>query len=121
MTKTQQETNVWKRAQLDLSPLGYRVFRNQRYKGKIVKKGFITNGWADCGLTDGAGDLIGYRIVTITQDMVGQKIAQFCSLEAKTDSGTPSEIQLEFNEQIRKDGGIAGIIRPKTGINITEK
>ena len=118
---TQEETSVWKQAQLDLSPLGYRLFRNQRYKGQIVKNGVITKGYANCGLCDGAGDLVGYRIITVTQDMVGQLFAQYVNLEAKIDTGYPSPEQKILNEQIRKDGGIAGVIRPKTGVQINLK
>lgn len=115
---TQAETNVWRQALLDLSPLGYRLFRNQRYKGQIVANGRITNAWADCGLHDGAGDLIGYRIITITEDMVGKKIAQYCNIEVKTDTGTVRPDQKNMINQVNKDGGLAGIIRPKTGIKI---
>ena len=118
---TQEETNVWRQAQLDLSPLGYRLFRNQRYKGQIVKNGVITKAWANCGLCDGAGDLVGYKIIVITPEMVGMKVAQYVNLEAKTNTGYASDDQLFVNEQVRKDGGIAGIIRPKTGVEINLK
>lgn len=108
----QKETNVWKLAQLILSPFGFRLFRNQRYKGPIVRKGKITDAWADCGLCDGAGDLIGYRIITITAAMVGKKIAQFCALESKTDTGPVRDDQEQFMNTVKDDGGFADVIRP---------
>lgn len=122
MSNNQDETSVWKKAQIDLSPSGYRLFRNQRYKGKIVKGNTITNGYANCGVGgDGGGDLIGYKIVRITQEMVGKIFARFVNIEAKTDKGVLSPEQSSFNEQIIKDGGIAGVIRPKTGTEINLK
>ena len=111
---TQQgETNVWKKALLKFSPLGYRLYRNQRYVGPIVRKGKITKAWADCGLVDGAGDLVGWRKVLITADMVGKHIAQFCNFEAKITSGKEGDDQVIFRELVTKDGGEARVIRPE--------
>ena len=122
MTKKQGETNVWKQAQLDFSSLGYRLFRNQRYRGKICHGDKVTDAYANCGVGgDGGGDLVGYKIVRITQDMVGKLFARFTNLEAKTDKKGPSDEQEAFNNQIIKDGGIAGIIRPSTGTKINPK
>lgn len=109
----QQETNVWKNAQLYASSLGHRLFRNQRYKGPIVRKGKVTKAWADCGVAgDGGSDLIGWRSIVITEDMVGKKIAQFVAAEAKTKDnirgGTPD--QDAFIKTVKDFGGIAGYI-----------
>ena len=109
----QAETLVWKRALLKFSPLGYRLFRNQRYKGQIVVNGKVTDARCDAGLVDGSGDLIGYRIIIITAEMIGRKIAQFVSFEAKTESGTVRPEQKTFMECINRDGGEARVIRPK--------
>lgn len=109
--KKQGETNVWKQAQIDLSPAGFRLFRNQRYVGPIVRQGEITNSFANCGLMNGAGDLIGYRIIRITPDMVGRTFAQFVSLESKVPKGgVVSEDQKNWKAAINKDGGLAEII-----------
>lgn len=105
MSKKQEETNVWKQMQLDLSPDGFRLFRNQRYKG-YTDKGFFV----DAGIGgNGGGDLVGYKIMTITQDMVGKKIAQYTEIEAKTSKGRPSDDQLKRINRLTLDGGIAGI------------
>lgn len=106
----QQETAVWKEIRIASSPMGFRLFRNQRYKGQIVHKGVITNGYADCGLCDGSGDLIGYQIVTITPEMIGQKFARFVSIETKH-KGTSSGDQDLFINAVINNGGIAGICR----------
>ena len=104
----QRETSVWKGIQLFLSPFGFRLYRNQRYKGPIVSGGKITKAWADCGLGgDGGSDLIGYKITTITPDRVGKKIAIFTAIEAKVLKGKRGEDQKRFINMINNDGGIA--------------
>lgn len=62
------------------------------------------------GLCQGSADLIGYRTVTITPDMVGQRIAVFAAIEVK-DRGKPTPEQLRFLEVVRAAGGLAGIAR----------
>ena len=39
------------------------------------------------GLCKGSADLIGYRTITITPEMVGQQVAVFTSIEVKTPTG----------------------------------
>jgi hypothetical protein len=39
------------------------------------------------GLARGSADLIGWRTITITPEMVGQRVAIFTSIEVKTESG----------------------------------
>jgi hypothetical protein len=39
------------------------------------------------GLARGSADLIGYRTITITPEMVGQQVAVFLSIEVKTPTG----------------------------------
>jgi hypothetical protein len=39
------------------------------------------------GLCKGSADLIGYRSITITPEMVGQQVAVFTSIEVKTPTG----------------------------------
>ena len=97
---------------LALSPLGYRLFRNQRYKGPIVSGGKLTGGFADCGVGgDGGSDLIGFRIVTITPEMVGQTFARFVAIETKSRRGTKEVDQQAFIAGVQKQGGIAGFAR----------
>ena len=39
------------------------------------------------GLARGSSDLIGYRTITITPDMVGQQVAVFTSIDVKAPTG----------------------------------
>lgn len=63
------------------------------------------------GLTVGSSDFVGWKAVTITPEMVGKTVAVFTAIEAKTMSDRISKEQLNFIEQVRKNGGIAGIAR----------
>lgn len=63
------------------------------------------------GLSKGSSDLIGWRTVIITADMVGKPFAQFTGLEVKTAKGRPSDEQVSFMDALRAAGGCAGIVR----------
>lgn len=60
-----------------------------------------------------SGDLIGWRRVLITPDMVGKIIAQFASGEAKHEGWTPSlndpheTAQRNWADLVNRDGGYA--------------
>jgi hypothetical protein len=62
------------------------------------------------GLCKGSSDLIGYRTITITPDMVGQQLAVFAAIEVK-DCGAPTPEQLHFIAQVKAAGGLAGVAR----------
>ena len=59
----------------------------------------------------GGSDLIGYRRVTVTPEMVGQEIPVFAAIEVKTARGRATKEQERFIEHIRNAGGIAGVAR----------
>ena len=59
----------------------------------------------------GGSDLIGYRRVRVTREMVGQEIAQFAAVEVKTPRGRVRPEQQQFIDHIVSAGGIAGIAR----------
>lgn len=61
------------------------------------------------GLTVGSSDLIGWKTVTVTQDMVGTNIAVFWAVEEKTGKDELSEEQANFLNQVVLFGGIAEI------------
>lgn len=63
------------------------------------------------GLHVGSGDLIGWRTVVITPDMVGRPAAIFTSLEVKTERGKPSVEQERWDFAVKVDGGLSGIVR----------
>lgn len=114
---TQKETWVWKLAQLLLSPHGWRLFRNQRYKGKIVAGNIVTKAYADCGVGgDGGSDLIGWVTIVITPEMINKKVAVFTALEAKTETGVISTDQKNFLRIVNESGGIGKVIRTEDDI-----
>ena len=95
-----------------------RIFRNQvgeGYVGKALRDPegvFLTDArHVRMGLFPGSGDLIGWRTVTITADMVGKPIAQFLSIEVKTPTGRVRDEQRNWMEQINAAGGMAIIAR----------
>jgi hypothetical protein len=58
-----------------------------------------------------APNLIGYRTITITPDMVGQQVAVFTSIEVKTPTGRIRPEQQAWLETVQAAGGIAGVAR----------
>jgi hypothetical protein len=62
------------------------------------------------GLCPGSSDLIGYRTVEITPEMVGQRIAVFCAVEVK-DKSVPTKQQEAFINLVQQAGGLAGVAR----------
>jgi hypothetical protein len=63
------------------------------------------------GLCKGSADLIGYRSITITPDMVGQQVAVFTSIEVKTPTGRVRPEQQAWLDTVQAAGGIAGVAR----------
>jgi hypothetical protein len=63
------------------------------------------------GLQPGSSDLIGWRTVTITPEMVGTTIAVFTSIEVKTATGRLRPEQQQWLDAVQSAGGIAGVAR----------
>jgi hypothetical protein len=63
------------------------------------------------GLCDGSSDLIGWRATLITPGMVGQTVALFVAIEAKTGKARATPKQKQFIEVVTSMGGLAGIAR----------
>lgn len=63
------------------------------------------------GLARGSADLIGWRTLVITPEMVGQRIAVFTSLEIKTPTGRLAPAQRHWLQAVHQAGGIAGVAR----------
>lgn len=95
------------RLALGMTP-GLRLFRNQVGALKDHAGRLVT-----FGLCRGSSDLIGYRTVTITPDMVGQRVAVFTALEVKAPGGTHrvTAEQRHFLDVVEAAGGIAGVAR----------
>lgn len=100
------ETALVRRLMLRATELGGRLFRNNvgQYtdrNGNVIRY----------GLCVGSSDLIGWTPVTITPDMVGQTIAVFTAVEAKTLRGKPTMAQISFLSAVRRAGGRAILAR----------
>lgn len=67
--------------------------------------------WIRYGLCVGSSDLIGFRTLKITPDMVGKEIAQFVAVEVKSKRGRVSQEQKAFLALVEEMGGRAGVAR----------
>ena len=63
------------------------------------------------GLARGSADLIGWRTITVTQAMVGTRLAIFTSIEVKVPTGRVRPEQQAWLEAVQGAGGIAIIAR----------
>lgn len=112
------ESNLGKLIQMKLSKVGVRLFRNNvalgwvgktqffRHPGRVfidVQPGDVLIRQArplHAGLCEGSSDYIGYNSNGL-----------FTAVEIKSDSGRPTDAQINFIEQVRSVGGIAVIAR----------
>ena len=63
------------------------------------------------GLCVGSSDLVGWKTIRITPDMVGKDFAQFVSLEVKDRGGRVSQQQKQWLAICESMGAIAGVAR----------
>jgi hypothetical protein len=87
-----------------------RLFRNQVGSLPDPRTGRLVT----FGLARGSADLIGWRTVTITPEMVGQQLAVFTSIEVKTPTGRLAPAQQHWLHAVQAAGGIAGVARSVT-------
>ena len=124
------ETNITRLVMLAISKFSNTtIFRNNTGMGWTGEVNRLKDGSVlirnprplHAGLCNGSSDLIGWTTREITPDMVGQKIAIFTAVEVKTQGGRATAGQLNFIEQVRQCGGIAGIARsPEEARNVIE-
>lgn len=122
-----KESNIIKLIQLKISKLRWRLFRNQTGTGwqgksyrvaangeihKLMKGDVIVKAarYIKFGLTVGSHDMIGWRPLLITQEMVGQTIAQFTSMEVKTEDLKATPEQITWRDNVNEAGGHAKIV-----------
>jgi hypothetical protein len=67
---------------------------------------------------DGASDLVGYKSIIITPDMVGKKIAVIAVAEVKRPGKYPSPEQKNFLRVVKESGGIAGVVRSAEDVRL---
>lgn len=107
-----EEAPVVKKVMLKASKLGSRLLRNNRGLFKTLDGRRKIRAGLEA---EGASDLIGIHTVTITPDMVGDKVGIFMAVEVKKPSwvkpSSQTEIQQQtFINQVNKRGGIAFFI-----------
>lgn len=101
------ETTILQRIRLVVSSIpGLRLFRQnvgmlKDERGRMVR----------FGLHPGSADLIGWRTVKITPDMVGKSLAVFTSVEVKTQTGKVRPDQENWQKQVTDAGGLAVVAR----------
>ena len=102
------ETDLQQRIRLALGTHpDARLFRNQVGSLPDPRTGRLVT----FGLAKGSADLIGWRTITITPDMVGQRIAVFTSIEVKTERGRIRPEQQAWLGCVQAAGGIGGVAR----------
>lgn len=115
-----KESEILKRVQLKASKLGWRLWRNNiglawtgtPYKTADPQTILLKNARRiRFGLCPGSSDLIGFRLITITADMVGSIFARFAAREVKTPTGRVDSKQQAFLNMVNEAGGDSNVIR----------
>lgn len=112
------ESSIQSHVRLNAAKKGWKLFRNnvgvlKDNRGVPVRFGLANDTKALNSIIK-SGDLIGWRSVTITPDMIGTKIAQFVSIECKrsgwSESSSDRDIaQKKWADLINEAGGYAVI------------
>ncbi len=98
------ESVVLRSTMLSLTADGFRVFRNnvgvlQDAEGRYIRYGVCN---------PGGSDLIGWKTVEVTPEMVGKRVAVFTAVECKY-KGRLTPEQITFLGAVSKAGGIARV------------
>jgi hypothetical protein len=102
------ESEIQQEIRVALNKADVRAWRNNIAKLKVKGR------WINYGLPGvGGSDLIGLVSKTITQDMVGSKVAVFLAVEVKSKTGKIKPEQQRFIDFIKSKGGIAAVCRSK--------
>jgi hypothetical protein len=118
------ESAILRRVWLSASALaGVVLFRNNTgtgWAGKLISKiGGAKNYTVmieaarplHAGLHKGSSDLVGWRSIVVTPQMVGHRLAVFTAIEVKAPRGRIRAGQQNFMQQVQQAGGIAGVVR----------
>lgn len=106
------ETTILQRVRLAISKApGVKLFRNNCGGLKDERGRFV-----QFGLHPGSADLIGWKSITITPEMVGQRVAVFTSIEVKTPTGKVRDDQINWQHQVAAAGGIASVVRDEESV-----
>jgi len=122
-----RETGIQNEIRLAVAKAGATTFRNitaQGWAGMVADKGqnYVTIANPTpliAGLCVGSADVIGWKPVKITKDMIDQTVAVFVALEIKTPVGRASPEQLRFIQAVQRAGGLAGFpTSPEAAVEI---
>jgi hypothetical protein len=112
------ETKLGRKIQVALCQAGARVWRNNVGMGWIGepvhcgKDVILKNARPlHSGLCEGSSDFIGFIPITVTQHMVGKRMAVFLAAEIKTGRGIETDLQENFRNMVNANGGIAFVAR----------
>ena len=101
------EGDIMRTIQLDLANGPVRLLRNNAGMLKNQAGNIVRFGVGGVG----GSDLLGWRTITITPDMVGQSVAVFAAIEVKTPQGRVTPEQQNFIDRVAHFGGLAGVAR----------
>lgn len=98
------ETDIMKLIRQELGSGKIRLFRNNVGQARTETGAVVV-----FGLCKGSSDLIGWKSVEITSDMIGKRVAIFTALEVKKPGKKPDKDQRNFIAVVAKHGGISGV------------
>lgn len=121
------EGDLLKKIMMAVSEKGDRLFRNNVGEGWVCSKrdmifhkdGTITMlkpRRLTAGLCVGSSDLIGWKKILITPDLIGRPVAQFMAVEAKTKGVAVTPQQKNFIHQVNNNGGYGIVARSEEEI-----
>jgi hypothetical protein len=96
---------------LQISDLGARGFKNDVGMATLQDGSVVR-----FGLFPGSGDIIGYKSVTITEDMVGKKLAGFVSIEGKVGRDYMKPNQKQWLSACQSAGSFCGEARTREDV-----
>jgi len=95
-----------------------RLFRNSTGFGFVTRTHVAGSRPITFGLHPGSGDLIGWKTVVITPEMVGRRLARFLSVEVKGDKTRVQGNQIVWRDAVNAAGGIAVIGRSDAEVKL---
>lgn len=98
----QTEMGLLRAIQLAATKEEARLFRNNVGKLKDER-----GQWVAYGLCNGSSDLIGWKSILVTPQMVGKRVAIFVANEIKIRNGKLTKEQENFLSVVESAGGIA--------------
>lgn len=113
-----RESDIQNRILIELSKQGtvaFRINAGSFWAGEIMSNKdnmlLMKNPRKIQGAPEGTSDIIGVTTVTVTPEMVGQRVGVFTAIEVKKPGENPKAHQKNFLKNMRDRGAIAGVAR----------